>query len=969
MKSLGLNMPMSRIRPCFTRCYLLPAVVSLLLVGMSDGFAQTPPMPPTLSSMQVVERSWNGVVVRMLKGALRVRLAPGCGQSAADVERAVPGVTVVGRYLLPHEVTDDVQSRFARVDDARWLDRRRAEDILVRTFDVIYNDDRSPLEMAQYLITKVPEVDYAEPWYVDEVHVGPNDPRLGEQPAFDVVRGPQAWQIFRGDSSVIIGISDSGVDPNHPDLAPNIAVRREEVPDNGVDDDGNGYVDDYAGYNFTGSMDDTKPGDASSRQSHGTEVSGMAAARTDNGIGIAATGFTSKFFPIKVQPRNSSGVLYGYHSLLYAARTRIPVLNCSWGSPKPYSPIEQALVDYAIANNVVLVASGGNRGNSLQERNYPSAYDGVLGVAESNSSDVVVSSSGLGASVGIIAPSNGSLTTTGFGVEAYATANGTSFASPMVAGMCAVLRARFPQLTARQIYALAKRCAVDVRSQNRSRAQGLPRRMDMLLAVTIDPTVVVALECDRAALVDAAGRALLAAPADGRYHVQFRIENALLAAANNVRVELTTLDDAGWEVSWGDSVSTVAMLNGGATYLQHATWFTAAKRSSLPLVVMATITADGADTVERVLVFDPVSDFYIVENEAMAIGVSSRAAIGSYSAPVNAIGPGVFRKPDEVLVSQCGLVAVANSTQGSRALTYNFDASDFRPVDVSYEPGRLRLVVDDSAAAAADRTNVRIDMTWSFPRSTVPLATIDVVLTNTTEADVVDMGAGVIMDWDVGSGGQQNVSEPAPGAIPDVADNSGTAMQSFWRRGFTTAIVAGVATTDPEARAQNGAGPLPNVAGPPLTASLLNDLFTRGTTMQPTGAGDLAGLHGVLFQGTTPPGGQRRFTIIIALGTTVAEASQRVFNHLLPTSVGNIDEHLPTLKVTPIPAQQYATLTGTHHGAEYTIIDVRGVVVKRGIASDERTIIDLRTLPAGVYQAVVTHGLHGTTTGHIVVFE
>jgi hypothetical protein len=247
----------------------------------------------------------------------------------------------------------------------------------------------------------------------------------------------------------------------------------------------------------------------------------------------------------------------------------------------------------------------------------------------------------------------------------------------------------------------------------------------------------------------------------------------------------------------------------------------------------------------------------------------------------------------------------------------------------------------------------------------VPLATIDVVLTNSTDDDMVDMGAGLIMDWDVSSSGAQNESAPAPGAIPDVADNAGTAMQAFWRRGFTTAVVAGVVSADPDARAQNGAESLRLVAGPPLTPELLNDLFTRGTSMQPTTAGDLAGLHGVRFQGITPAGGTRSFTIVFALGSTVEQASQMVYNHLLPTSVTN-DNAKQNLSLAPNPARDYITVDGLATDAPYQLVDVVGVVVKKGTAHAGRTAIDVQGLPSGLYR-LLFDVREGTIGSSIVV--
>lgn len=150
-------------------------------------------------------------------------------------------------------------------------------------------------------------VQYSEPVFVYKVLSQPNDPNLTEQKgSLDNIKAIQGWEVFKGDSNIIIGIVDAAVDMFHEDLAPNIALNQGEngtdskgrSKTNGIDDDNNGVIDDFYGANFTAQMDTTVNGNTKG-QNHGTVVAGLAAARTNNAIGVAGLGYNSKFVPVK----------------------------------------------------------------------------------------------------------------------------------------------------------------------------------------------------------------------------------------------------------------------------------------------------------------------------------------------------------------------------------------------------------------------------------------------------------------------------------------------------------------------------------------------------------------------------------------------------------------------------------------------------------------------------------------------
>jgi subtilisin family serine protease len=277
-----------------------------------------------------------------------------------------------------------------------------------------------------------------------EANIVPNDTQYGALYGMTRISAPSAWDISTGSTSVTVAVVDTGIDYNHPDLVDNIGTNSREVPNNGVDDDGNGYVDDYYGYDF--SNNDSNPIDD---HYHGTHCAGTVGAKGNNGRGVAGVAWTVKLLPVKVLNSSGSGTSASVAAgITYAVRRGAKVVSLSLGSPSYSSTIENAVITARNAGVLVVAAAGNDSQNTDVYPNYPSALtqDNILAVAASTSSDSFAYFSNYGAtSVDLAAPGDSILSTYISGQYAYA--SGTSMATPHVAGMAALLLAVNPNLS------------------------------------------------------------------------------------------------------------------------------------------------------------------------------------------------------------------------------------------------------------------------------------------------------------------------------------------------------------------------------------------------------------------------------------------------------------------------------------------------------------------------------------------
>lgn len=316
-------------------------------------------------------------------------------------------------------------------------------------FDTLY-----PVELVVKQLYKTEQVLWAEPRYIHHLCYDPNDPDTANQYWINNIQARLGWNITQGDTNVKIGIIDTGIQWNHPDLVDNVAYNWAD-PINGIDDDNDGYVDNFHGWDLVGPgtngvfTPDNDPNSTLSSFHHGTSVTGFAAATTDNGIGIAGVGFKCRFMPIKTAGEDYGvQIIAGYEGIVYAADRGCQVINCSWGSTF-FSYLGLDVVNYATYNrNATVIAAAGNSNNT--QKLYPAAYPVVVAVGATNSSDLKGAISSYGRHITVMAP--GSSKTTAF-QDSYThlAENYTSFSSPIAAGVAALIKSKNPNFTAEQV--------------------------------------------------------------------------------------------------------------------------------------------------------------------------------------------------------------------------------------------------------------------------------------------------------------------------------------------------------------------------------------------------------------------------------------------------------------------------------------------------------------------------------------
>jgi thermitase len=284
---------------------------------------------------------------------------------------------------------------------------------------------------------------YGKLWGLN--NTGTNEPnRSGD---FSGVRGvagadvaaEEAWRLSRGSKRIVVAVIDTGIDYNHPDLKNNMWVNSREIPGNGIDDDGNGYIDDVYGWNSI-----TNAGDPMDGNDHGTHCAGTIGAEHDNGIGVAGVMSEVSLMAVKFLSDSGSGTLAdAVEAIDYATKQNVDIMSNSWGG----GGFSQALEDSIKAaknRGILFVAAAGNDGTNNDSRpTYPSNYqvDNVISVASHTHADALSNFSCFGRrTVHIAAPGSNVLSTTP--KNQYKVFSGTSMATPHVSGVLGLLLAQ-----------------------------------------------------------------------------------------------------------------------------------------------------------------------------------------------------------------------------------------------------------------------------------------------------------------------------------------------------------------------------------------------------------------------------------------------------------------------------------------------------------------------------------------------
>ena len=289
----------------------------------------------------------------------------------------------------------------------------------INKFERVYtiNVSENQIEEAIKEIQESSDVEYAEPDFYYQYFFTPNDPLFERQWWLKKIEAEKSWDITKGEENVKVGILDTGIANNHNDLSSKV-LRWE---------------------NFSG-------GSPYDTLGHGTMVGGVVSAITNNQTGVSSIGYNVKILSIKVGDKKGVKASEAAKAIRWAGDNKIDIINMSFGSSEKSKTIEEA-IEYAWNKGVLIVAAAGNTGKTKPQ--YPASYPYVISVAATDQNDLKAKFSTYGSWVDISAPGQDILSTTNSG--GYSSASGTSLSAPIVAGVAALVKSRFPNYSNEKI--------------------------------------------------------------------------------------------------------------------------------------------------------------------------------------------------------------------------------------------------------------------------------------------------------------------------------------------------------------------------------------------------------------------------------------------------------------------------------------------------------------------------------------
>ncbi len=790
-----------------------------------------------------------------LPGTVVVKLLPGARVSQLDEALAAFAVTSV-RQMFP---------------DPMIRENRTSVD-LSRFYIVTYTSPLDAFALAAEL-ADLPVVQYAEPSFIYPVSADPafvpNDPYFSSQYGLTRIQAPQAWDLTQGDTSVVIGIVDTGVELVHPDLAGNIWHNPGEMGTdgsghdkrfNGIDDDGDGYVDDWQGWDFCGAnylnvVPDNNPSPTASNNEHGTHVAGIASASTNNGTGVAGTGFHCRILAVKTSadndfrgPGGTAYIIAGYEGIAYAAFMGANVINCSWGGPGG-SQTEQDLINYVTEHGTVVVAAAGNGSSSSPF--YPASYQNVLSVAATGSDDVIAGFSNYGQTIGVCAPGI-SIMSTIFPSTYTNTYSGTSMASPFGAGTAALVKSMFPGYTAKQVREQVRVTADDIDAVNPLFAGLLGKgRVNAYRAVSVSSP---AIRASRFVLRDSAGGNNNGNPEPNETVDLYWTFTNYLAPTTGAVVMLTTTTP-GLTVTVGTLnlgvLGTLDTLRNTNQSFRVALSGTVA--SGLVATLTLTVTDGGYSDFQYFnFVVNPTYQTHSVNQVSVTMTNNGRIGFNDYSSNTQGVGF-IYPAGGQNVLFEGGLIIgrSASSLVDNVRNTGGGQDNDF----VARQPYHLQTpgvvanqdgstVFSDSSAPGTNRIGLKVEQ-YSYAYTDPDNDDYVIVrydIRNLTAATISNLFVGQFFDWDIANYGTNRTEY-----------DSTRSLAYSWDQNTPGAPWVGLRALDSAASVR---GLVNNGSITPDRASKWA-WISGGTSQAAVGPADI---HSVISSGpfTIDPGGMRR---------------------------------------------------------------------------------------------------------------
>ncbi len=603
------------------------------------------------------------------------------------------------------------------------------------------------------------EIDYAEPHYTHSLMYTPNDPSASVQYYLDKIMAYQAWDISQSDTNIVVGVTDTGTDLLHEDLINSVKINYLD-PIDGVDNDTDGYIDNYYGWDL-GENDNTPQCNANF---HGLHSAGISSATVDNNLGIAGVGFKAKYLPIKIS--DAGGTLNSsYEGIVYAVDHGCQIVNCSWGGTGA-SQFGQDIVNYAAINmNALVVASAGNNGDDVLF--YPASYQNVLNVAASDQLDHKKANSTYGISIDVCAPGEDILST--WIGNTYVASGGTSTAAPVVAGAAAIVKSHFPSYSGIQIGEQLRATAdnIDTIAFNAPWAGKLGKgRINLYRALT--DTNVVSIVLTNSIVTDNNDNAFIVGDT-----LTFSGEfTNYLAQANAVSVVATSSSPF---VQMINSTATLGNLNTLQAVNNNSSPFTAAILAGAPInapVEFKLIVSDNAGHTFTYYIAIVINvDFINININEVATTITSKGNVGYNNSATQGLG---FVYNSSNLLYESGLLIGASATRVSdRVRGVSGNDIDFSSIaNVSrIIPGVIsEFDVAGSfndAGALTDAIPVKVIQNayaWSTPGNT-KYVIFKYKIINTGVVLLDNLFAGVFADWDIMNSNLNKAAYDAPNKL------------------------------------------------------------------------------------------------------------------------------------------------------------------------------------------------------------
>lgn len=315
----------------------------------------------------------------------------------------------------------------------------------------------------EQIYSLIPEAQVVEPNFIYRAQVMPshheepkstlgwssNDPEMSKLWGMERIKINELWKMgVQGSRKIKVAVIDTGISLNHPDLKDNIWTNPNEIPDNGIDDDGDGFIDDVHGWNFA-----SQSNNANDDQMHGSHCSGTIGAVGNNGVGVAGVNWNVSLVPVKFLDAYGSGTLEGaVQAVRYATKMGVQVMSNSWGGGGYSQLLLEAIQEARNAGILFVAAAGNDSANNDEVASYPANYevDNIISVAAINSSGALADFSNYGKNkVHVAAPGVNIFSTVLEG--GYRLLDGTSMATPHVSGLAALLWSVNPKMNYAQI--------------------------------------------------------------------------------------------------------------------------------------------------------------------------------------------------------------------------------------------------------------------------------------------------------------------------------------------------------------------------------------------------------------------------------------------------------------------------------------------------------------------------------------